>query len=155
MGGLLTGNLALLTDAGHMFADLAALALALIAICFAKSLATPQGIYGYYRVEILTTLTNWIILIGISSPSFIKHFEGFPPPPEVQSGAMLTVAIVGLAVNTVGIYLLLSAYEESLNSRVLSAKSYRHTYVDWYYRCDHEHANAGRYYTDSLISAGI
>ena len=117
VGGLLTGSLALLADAGHMLTDVAGLALALIAIRFAESPATPERTYGYYRVEILAALTNAIILIGISFYILYEAYERFRNPPEVQSGAMLAVAAVGLAVNIVGIYLLRSASEESLNMK--------------------------------------
>ena len=72
VGGLWTGSLALLADAGHMLTDVFGLALALFAIWFAERKATPEKTYGYYRVEILAALANAVILIGISL--YIRHY---------------------------------------------------------------------------------
>lgn len=156
VGGLLTGSLALLADAGHMLTDVAGLALALIAIRFAESPATPERTYGYYRVEILAALTNAIILIGISFYILYEAYERFHNPPEVQSGAMLAVAAVGLAVNIVGIYLLRSASEESLNMK----GAYFEVLSDMLTSIGVIVAaiimlTTGWYYADPLISAGI
>lgn len=156
VGGLLTGSLALLADAGHMLTDVAGLALALIAIRFAESPATPERTYGYYRVEILAALTNAIILIGISFYILYEAYERFRNPPEVQSGAMLAVAAVGLAVNIVGIYLLRSASEESLNMK----GAYFEVLSDMLTSIGVIVAaiimlTTGWYYADPLISAGI
>ena len=156
VGGLLTGSLALLADAGHMLTDVAGLALALIAIRFAESPATPERTYGYYRVEILAALTNAIILIGISLYILYEAYERFRNPPEVQSGAMLAVAAIGLAVNIVGIYLLRSASEESLNMK----GAYFEVLSDMLTSIGVMVAaiimlTTGWYYADPLISAGI
>ena len=156
VGGLLTGSLALLADAGHMLTDVAGLALALIAIRFAESPATPERTYGYYRVEILAALTNGIILIGISFYILYEAYERFRNPPEVQSGAMLGVAAVGLVVNIVGIYLLRSASEESLNMK----GAYFEVLSDMLTSIGVIVAaiimlTTGWYYADPLISAGI
>ena len=156
VGGLLTGSLALLADAGHMLTDVAGLALALIAIRFAESPATPERTYGYYRVEILAALINAIILIGISFYILFEAYERFRDPPEVQSGAMLAVAAVGLAVNIVGIYLLRSASEESLNMK----GAYFEVLSDMLTSIGVIVAavtmlTTGWYYADPLISAGI
>lgn len=114
VGGLLTHSLALLADAGHMLTDVAGLGLALMAIQFAERPATPERIYGFYRVEILAALTNGVVLIGISIYILYEAYQRFRNPQEVQSGAMLGVALVGLVINIVGIYLLRAASEESL-----------------------------------------
>ena len=156
VGGLLTGSLALLADAGHMLTDVAGLALALIAIRFAESPATPERTYGYHRVEILAALTNAIILIGISFYILYEAYERFRNPPEVQSGAMLAVAAVGLAVNIIGIYLLRSASEESLNMK----GAYFEVLSDMLTSIGVIVAavimlTTGWYYADPLISAGI
>jgi cobalt-zinc-cadmium efflux system protein len=156
VGGLLTGSLALLADAGHMLSDVAGLALALIAIRFAESPATPERTYGYYRVEILAALTNAIILIGISIYILYEAYERFRNPPQVQSGAMLAVAAVGLAVNIVGIYLLRAASKESLNMK----GAYFEVLSDMLTSIGVIVAafimlTTGWYYADPLISAGI
>jgi cobalt-zinc-cadmium efflux system protein len=117
IGGLLTRSLALLADAGHMLTDVAGLGLALLAIWFAERPATPERTYGFYRVEILASLANAVVLVGISFYILYEAYERFRDPPEVQSGKMLLVAFVGLIVNIIGIYLLRAASEESLNRR--------------------------------------
>lgn len=63
VGGLWTGSLALLADAAHMLTDAGGLALALIAIRFAERPATPQKTYGYVRMEVLSALTNAVVLL--------------------------------------------------------------------------------------------
>lgn len=117
VGGLWTGSLALLADAGHMLTDVAGVGLALLAIWFAEKPASPERTYGYYRVEILAALTNAVVLILISLYILYEAYERFRDPPEVESGWMLAVASVGLIVNLIGIYILRSGSQESLNMK--------------------------------------
>ena len=156
VGGLFTGSLALLADAGHMLTDVAGLGLALLAIRFAERPATPERTYGFYRVEILAALTNAVVLIGISIYILYEAYQRFRDPPEVQSGAMLAVAAVGLAVNLVGIYLLRTASKESLNMK----GAYFEVMSDMLTSIGVIAAalimlTTGWYYADPLISAGI
>src|SRR5437016_9699703 len=74
VGGLWTGSLALLADAGHMLADVAALILALMAVWFGARPATPRKTFGYYRLEILAALINGVSLVLIS---FIIFYEAY------------------------------------------------------------------------------
>lgn len=117
IGGILTNSLALLADAGHMLTDVAGLGLALFAIKFAERPATPERTYGYYRVEILAAVVNAVVLIGISLYVLYEAYERFRNPPEVQSKAMLIVAVIGLAVNIAGIFILRKGSQESLNMK--------------------------------------
>lgn len=117
VGGLWTGSLALLADAGHMLTDVGGLGLALLAIWFAERPATPERTYGYYRVEILAALTNAVLLIGISLYILYEAYERFMDPPEVQSVGMLAIASVGLVINVIGIYVLRAGSQESLNMK--------------------------------------
>ena len=117
IGGLWTGSLALLADAGHMLTDVAGVGLALLAIWFAEKPASPERTYGYYRVEILAALTNAVVLILISLYILYEAYERFKNPPEVQSGAMLGVAAIGLVINLIGVYVLRSGSSESLNMK--------------------------------------
>jgi len=156
IGGLLTHSLALLADAGHMLTDVAGLAFALLAIRFAERPATPERTYGYYRIEILAALVNAVVLIGISLYILHEAYERFRNPPEVQSGGMLAVALVGLVVNTAGIYLLKSASEESLNMK----GAYFEVLSDMLTSIGVIAAGiimltTGWYYADPIISAGI
>lgn len=117
IGGYVTGSLALLADAGHMLTDVGGLGLALLAINFAERPATPERTYGYHRVEILAAVANAVILLGVSFYVLFEAYQRLRHPPEVQSGPMLVVAVVGLIVNLVGMRLLASASEESLNMK--------------------------------------
>lgn len=156
VGGLLTHSLALLADAGHMLTDVAGLGLALLAIQFAERPATPERTYGFYRVEILAALTNAVVLIGISVYILYEAYQRFRNPPEVQSGAMLAVAAVGLIINIVGIYLLRAASQESLNMK----GAYFEVMSDMLTSIGVIVAaiimlTTGWYYADPIISAGI
>ena len=156
IGGLLTHSLALLADAGHMLTDVAGLILALFAIRFAERPATPERTYGYYRIEILVALVNAVVLIGISLYILYEAYERFRNPPEIQSGGMLAVALVGLVVNIAGIYLLKSASEESLNMK----GAYFEVLSDMLTSIGVIAAGiimltTGWYYADPIISAGI
>lgn len=156
VGGLLTNSLALLADAGHMFTDVAGLALAVLAIRFAQRPPTPQRSYGYYRAEILAALANGVILIGVSLYILYEAYERFRSPPEVQSGAMLVVAGIGLLVNIIGMLLLRSGAGQNLNVK----GAYFEVLSDLLTSIGVIIAAAvmlttGWYYADPLISAAI
>ncbi len=156
VGGLWTGSLALLADAGHMLTDVFGLALALFAIRFAERKATPVKTYGYYRVEILAALTNAVILIGISFYILYEAYERFKNPPEVESKGMLIVAGIGLVINLVGMYILRAGSSESLNMK----GAYFEVLSDMLTSIGVIIAGVimlttGWYYADPLISAGI
>lgn len=117
VGGLLTGSLALVSDAGHMLSDVAAMGLCLFAIWFAVRPATPQKTFGFYRVEILVALANGVTLVLIAISIFWEAFGRLFEPEPVKSGAMLVVASLGLLVNIIGAYLLHGSQGRSLNMR--------------------------------------
>lgn len=156
IGGFWTGSLALLADAGHMLTDVVGVGLALLAIWFAEKPASPERTYGYYRVEILAAMTNAIILIFISLYILYEAYERFRNPPEVQSGAMIGVAVIGLAVNIAGVLILRSGSKESLNMK----GAYFEVLSDMLTSVGVIIAGiimltTGWYYADPLISAGI
>ena len=115
IGGLWTGSLALLADAAHMLTDAGGLALALIAIRFSERPATPQKTYGYVRMEVLSALTNAVVLLLLTIYIFYEAYQRFLSPPEILGGPMLAVAVVGLAVNLISMRLLSAGSSESLN----------------------------------------
>jgi cobalt-zinc-cadmium efflux system protein len=117
VGGVLANSLALLADAGHMFTDVGALALSLVAMHLAQRPPDPQKTYGYVRLEILAALANGAALLVIAV--FILHeaWERFEAPPEVDGPLMLAVAGVGLAVNVTAALLLHGHAGENLNVR--------------------------------------
>lgn len=115
IGGLLTGSLALLADAGHMLSDSAALALALFAFWLSGRPATPEKSFGYKRAEILAALANGVALVAISIWIFIEAYRRFQDPPEILGGWMMVVAVIGLVVNVAGAFILSRSEGESLN----------------------------------------
>ena len=156
VGGILTHSLALLADAGHMLTDVAGLGLAFFAIRFAERPATPERTYGFYRVEILAALTNAVVLIGISLYILYEAWQRFKHPPEVESKGMLLVAVIGLVVNIIGIFILRKGSKESLNMK----GAYFEVLSDMLTSVGVIIAGVimlatGWYYADPLISAGI
>lgn len=117
VGGILTKSLALLADAGHMLTDVGGLALALFAIWFGQKKADATHTYGFYRTEILASIVNCLVLFGISFYVLFEAYQRFKNPPEVQSGPMMVVAIIGLAVNIAGMLVLRKSSGESLNMK--------------------------------------
>jgi cobalt-zinc-cadmium efflux system protein len=117
VGGLLTGSLALLADAGHMLTDVAGLALALLASKIAETPASPRRTYGYYRVEILAAALNALLLIGVAMFVMYEAYARVQAPPAIASGPMLAIGAGGFAVNLAGAFILRSAADESLNMR--------------------------------------
>ena len=115
VGGLLTGSLALLADAGHMLSDNLSLGLALFAAWLAGRPATPERSFGYQRAEILAALFNGVTLVAISIWIFIEAYSRLREPPEILGGWMLAVAALGLLVNTAGALILSRSEGENLN----------------------------------------
>ncbi len=117
IGGFLTNSLALLSDAGHMLADVASLVLALLALWFAARPITTRKTYGYYRMEILAALANGAALVVISLLISYEAFHRFKSPEAVEGFEVTLIAIGGLAVNVVSAFVLHSASRENLNMR--------------------------------------
>ena len=115
VGGLITGSLALLADAGHMLSDAFSLGVALFAVWLARKPATPNRSFGYKRAEILAALLNGATLVAISVWIFIEAYHRFSEPPEILGGWMLAVAALGLVVNLAGAAILSRSGGESLN----------------------------------------
>jgi cobalt-zinc-cadmium efflux system protein len=117
VGGIVSNSLALLADAGHMLTDVAGVGMALLAIWFAGRSPTNGRTYGYLRVEILAAVTNAFLLFGLAAFILFEAWRRLSEPPEIASGLMLAVALVGLAANAASLYLLRDAQRESLNMR--------------------------------------
>ncbi|HEX7409027.1 MAG TPA: cation diffusion facilitator family transporter [Candidatus Binatia bacterium] len=116
-GGMLTNSLALLSDAGHMLADVAALGLSLFAIRLAQFPPTASKTFGYHRVEILAALANALLLWVIVGLILYEAYHRFLDPPLVKSAGMIAIASIGLAVNLVSLVVLRRSQAESLNVR--------------------------------------
>jgi cobalt-zinc-cadmium efflux system protein len=115
IGGLITGSLALLADAGHMLSDNFSLGLALFAFWLSAKSPTPERSFGYKRAEILAALFNGVTLVAISIWIFYEAYHRFQDPPEILGGWMMAVAVMGLFVNVAAALVLSRSGGESLN----------------------------------------
>jgi cobalt-zinc-cadmium efflux system protein len=117
VGGLFTGSLALLADAGHMLTDVAALGLSAFAMWMAARPSTPEKSYGYHRAEILAAVTNAVVLMLLAIWILYEAYRRVFEPPHVLGVPMLLIGFVGLAVNVAGMKLLADESASSLNVR--------------------------------------
>ena len=117
VGGLISNSLALLADAGHMFSDVASLALSVFAIWIADRPAGSQRTFGYYRAEILAALVNGTTLVAVSFFIVYEAWHRFSDPPEVQGGLMMWIAVGGLVINLFGLAALHGGKDHNLNVR--------------------------------------
>ncbi|MDQ3782068.1 MAG: cation diffusion facilitator family transporter [Actinomycetota bacterium] len=114
--GLVTGSLALLSDAGHMLTDVVGLAMALAAIHLANRAGTGGGrSFGLYRLEILAAFANAVLLFGVAGYVVVEAVRRLDDPPEIAAGTVLVVAAIGLVVNAIALLLLRPGAAESLN----------------------------------------
>ncbi len=114
---IVTHSLALVADAGHLLTDVLGLGMALAAIRFAQRPATPRKTFGFYRAEILAALANGVLLIVVSTFILTAAWHRLLAPPEIDALPMLVVAAGGLVVTLIGVKLLHSGANESLNMR--------------------------------------
>jgi cobalt-zinc-cadmium efflux system protein len=117
IGGYFANSLALLSDAGHMFTDVAALALSLLAVRFASRPATPGKTYGFYRLEILAALVNGVTLIVLSLLICYEAYQRLRHTEEVKGWTLILISAGGLVVNIISAYLLAKGQKEALNVR--------------------------------------
>jgi cobalt-zinc-cadmium efflux system protein len=116
-GGIISGSLALLADAGHMLTDAAALALAWLAVRFATRPADWKRTYGFNRFEVLAAFSNGLALFFISAIICYEAIERMFQPVEVLGGPMLAIAAVGLTVNVATLFILRHGGDANLNVR--------------------------------------
>jgi len=126
VGGLVTGSLALLADAGHMLSDSFSLFLALGAVMLAARPATSKRTFGYKRAEILAALANGVLLVVVSIWVIVEAIERLGDPVEILGGEMLVIAVLGLLINLVTARVLYKAAGESLNVKA----ALRHVIAD-------------------------
>jgi cobalt-zinc-cadmium efflux system protein len=115
VGGLLSNSLALVADAGHMVSDAAALGLGLVAMWMASHPHTGRRTFGFHRAEILAALANGALLMGLSFLVIWQAFARLQKPQQIESGLMLVVAVLGLAVNVVALHILGGHRHDNLN----------------------------------------
>src|SRR3954447_8930031 len=105
IGGWATHSLALLSDAGHMLADVGAIALSVFALRIASRPADARRTYGYYRLEILAALLHGAFLIAIAVGIVIGAWQRRGDPHPIHVGAVALLACGGIVLNAVGLWL--------------------------------------------------
>jgi cobalt-zinc-cadmium efflux system protein len=128
VAGVLASSLALLSDAGHMLTDAAALALSLAAARLAARPAYGAMTYGLGRAEILSAQANGLTLLVLAGLVVYGAIDRLISPPDVDGGVVLAVALAGIAVNLVVARILSGGHDRSLNVEA----SYRHILTDLY-----------------------
>ncbi len=117
VGGVLTGSVALLADAGHMLTDAGALGMALFAARISARPRDARKSFGYGRAEILAALANGLLLGGVSVAIALESFERLGSPQEIAAGPMIAIATVGLSANLVSARFLSRTAKKNLNVR--------------------------------------
>ena len=117
VGALVSGSLALLADAAHMATDALGIGMALGAVTLAQRPARGRRTYGWQRVEVLSAVANGLLLLGVGAYVVIEAVRRIGDPPDIHSGWMLGVAVLGLVVNTGSLGLLHAGQAHSLNTR--------------------------------------
>lgn len=115
VGGIMTGSLALISDAMHMLTDSTALAIALLAIHVGRRPADLLRTYGYARFEILAAAFNALILLAVAFYILYEAYVRLFEPQQIASLGMLAIAVIGLVVNLTSMRLLTGHKDESLN----------------------------------------
>lgn len=117
IGGLISGSLALIADAGHMATDTAALALAWIAFRLSRRPPDPSRSYGFHRGEVLAAFVNGIAMIALVIWIVVEAVQRLYAPVEILGGIMLWIAVGGLLINCAAFWLLHTGSRENLNVR--------------------------------------
>lgn len=125
---VLSGSLALFSDAGHMLSDVGAIGASLWAINLAARPATGAWTFGWKRAEILSAAANGITLLVVSGIVGVEAISRLIDPPHVDGGPVLAVALVGVAVNIAAAWVLAKANRSSLNVE----GAYQHILTDLY-----------------------
>lgn len=117
VGGLLSGSLALLSDAAHMATDVLGLGLALAAVQLSRRPKATQSTYGTYRLEVLAAVVNGLLLFGVGAYVLFEAARRLADPPELPGLTVAAIAAVGFAVNLVSFLVLRAGSRISLNIR--------------------------------------
>jgi cobalt-zinc-cadmium efflux system protein len=115
VGGLLTGSLALLADAGHMVSDVAAIALGLLAGGLASLAGGPRRTFGYQRTEVIAALVNGIALVAIAVLVAVAAVDRLGDPPEVDGAGVLALGVLGVIGNLAATLVLARGEREDIN----------------------------------------
>lgn len=117
IGGFLSNSLALKSDAGHLFGDVMALGLSLLALRISRRPASPRRTFGYHRAEVFAAIVNGLTLAAISALIFIEAYRRLIEPEPIKSALMLVIAVIGLIGNGFVIFRLRGHAKDNLNVR--------------------------------------
>lgn len=115
VGGILTGSLALLADAGHVLSDAGAIVLALAAVRLAALPAAGRRTFGYQRSEVLAALINGLTLVAVSVAIAVAAIGRFGDPPEIDGWGVLALGAFGLAGNLAATLVLARGERDDIN----------------------------------------
>jgi cobalt-zinc-cadmium efflux system protein len=115
VGGIITGSLAVLADAGHVLSDVGAIVLALIAARLASLPAAGQRTFGYQRSEVLAALVNGLVLVAVSLVIAWAAIGRFSDPPSIDGAGVLALGLLGLAGNVAATVVLARGQREDIN----------------------------------------
>ncbi len=130
IGGLISGSLALLSDAAHVFMDIFALVLSFLAMRLAARPPDDRHSYGWNRAEVVAALINGASLVIIAIGIWVEAYKRFRNPLDIQSSEMLVIAIIGLVVNLVVAFI--------LGGHTPGEKAHEHDHAD---NLEHEHSH--------------
>ena len=126
VGGLLTGSLAVLADAGHLLSDVGSIVLALIAARLAALPASGQRTFGYQRSEVLAALVNGLLLVAVSIGIAWAALGRLSDPPAIDGAGVLALGLLGLAGNLAATWVLARGQREDINLEGVL----RHSFAD-------------------------
>ena len=115
VGGVVSGSLALLSDAGHMVTDAMSIALALFAMRVAERPPSAERTFGYRRAEVLAAMLNALSLWVIAAWVVVEAFHRIQDVPDIEGGLMLVVGVLGLVVNVAAAWVLHRSSKHSVN----------------------------------------
>jgi cobalt-zinc-cadmium efflux system protein len=115
VGGILSGSLALVSDATHNLSDTASIVLSYIGIKISSKEKTEKKSFGYKRAEIIIAFINASVLMGICLYLMFEAYERFTEPVDINGNLMITIAVIGLAANLISMLLLHSHAHTSMN----------------------------------------
>jgi cobalt-zinc-cadmium efflux system protein len=115
VGGVLTGSLALLADAGHLLSDVGAIAVGLVAAALAGRAPTPARTFGYHRTEILAALLNGIALVAVALLIVVGAVARLSDPPEVEGVGVVALGLGGLVGNVAATWVLAGGSRADIN----------------------------------------
>jgi cobalt-zinc-cadmium efflux system protein len=126
VGGILTGSLAVLADAGHLLSDVGSIVLALIAARLAAMPAAGRRTFGYQRSEVLAALVNGLLLVVVSVVIAVEAIGRLSDPPSIDGAGVLVLGALGLAGNLAATWVLARGQREDINLEGVL----RHSFAD-------------------------